>query len=63
MLKVIILLFLTGDSKHVPGIESASHEIEPKDDESELLFSDSEEEFDDDIASSSSGLPNEEVSF
>ena len=63
MLKVIMLLFLTGDSELVPGIESTSHEIEPEDDEKELLFSASEEEFDDDIAGSSSGLPNEEVNF
>ena len=63
MLKVIMLLFLTGDPEHVPGIESTSHEIEPEDDENELLFSDSEEEFDNDIAGSSSGLPNEEVNF
>ena len=63
MLKVIMLLFLTGDSEHVPGIESTSHESEPEDDENELLFSDSEEEFDNDIAGSSSGLPNEEVNF
>ena len=63
MLKVIMLLFLTGDSEHVPGIESTSHESELEDDENELLFSDSEEEFDDDIAGSSSGLPNEEVNF
>ena len=58
MLKVIILLFLTGDSEHVPGIESASYESEPEGYKNELLFSDSKEEFDDDIAGSSSGLPN-----
>ena len=63
MLKVIMLLFLTGDPEHVSGIESTSHEIEPEHDENELLFSDCEEEFDDDIAGSSSGLPNEEVNF
>ena len=63
MLKVIMLLFLTGDSEHVPGIESTPQEIESKDDENELLFSNSEEEFDEDIAGSSSGLPNEEVDF
>ena len=63
MLKVIMLLFLTGDYEHIPGIESTSHESEPEDDENELLFSDSQEEFDDDIAGSSSELPNEEVNF
>ena len=63
MLKVIMLLFLTGDSEHVPGIESTSQEIEPEDDENELLLSNTEEEFDEDIAGSSPGLPNEEVDF
>ena len=58
-----MLLFLTGDSEHVPGIESTSHESDPEDSENELLFSDSEEEFDGDIAGSSSGLPKEEVNF
>ena len=53
-----MLLFLTGDSEHVPGIESASYESEPEGYKNELLFSDSKEEFDDDIAGSSSGLPN-----
>ena len=55
--------FLKGDSEHVPDIESASHENELEDDENELLFSDSEKEFEEDIAGSSSGLPNEEVNF
>ena len=49
--------------EHVPEIESASHESKPEDDENELFFSDSEDEFDGDIAGSSSGLPNEEVKF
>ena len=63
LLKVILLLFLTGHSEHVPEIKSASHESKPEDDENELCFSDSEDEFDGDIAGSSSGLPNEEVKF
>ena len=32
-------------------------------DENELLFSDSEEELEEDVVDSSSGLPNEEVNF
>ena len=32
-------------------------------DENELLFSDSEEELEEDVAGSSPGLPNEEVNF
>ena len=67
MLKVIMLLFLTGEPEHVPGIKSTSHqgayESELKDNENELLFSDSKGEFEEDIADSSSGLPNEEVNF
>ena len=63
LLKVIKLLFLTGDSEHAREIESTSHESELEDDENELLFSDSEEEFEEDVAGSSSGLPNEEVNF
>ena len=47
----------------MPEIESTSHENELEDDENELLFSDSEEEFEEDVAGSSSGLPNEEVNF
>ena len=39
LLIVIKLLFLTGDSEHVPEIESTSHESELEDDENELLFS------------------------
>ena len=58
LLKVIKLLFLTGNSEHVPEIESTSHENELEDDENELLFSDSEEEFEEDVAGSSLGLPN-----
>ena len=58
LLKVIKLLFLTGNSEHVPEIESTSHENELKDDENELLFSDSEEKFEEDVAGSSLGLPN-----
>ena len=63
LLKVIKLLFLTGDSEHVPEIESTSHENELEDDENELLFSDSEEEFEEDVPGSSLGLPIEEVNF
>ena len=63
LLKVIKLLFLTYDSEHVREIESTSHESELQDDENELLFSDSEEEFEIDVADSSSGLPIEEVYF
>ena len=63
LVKVIKLLFLTGDSKHAQEIESASHECELEDDENELLFSDSEEEFEEDVAGSSLGLPIEEVNF
>ena len=58
LLKIIKLLFLTGDSEHVPEIESTSHENELEDDENELLFSDSEEEFEEDVADSGLGLPN-----
>ena len=63
LLKVIKLLFLTGDSEHVLEIESTSHESDPEHDKNELLFSDSEEEFEEDVTGSSSGLPNEEVKF
>ena len=63
LLKVIKLLFLTGDSEQVPEIESTLHESELEDDENESLFSDSEEEFEEDVAGSSSVLPNEEVNF
>ena len=61
--KITKLLFLTGDFEHVREIKSTSHESELKDDENELPFSDSEEEFEEDTAGSSSGLPNEEVNF
>ena len=63
LLKVINLLFLTCDSEHVPEIKSTSPENELEDDENELLFSDSKEDFEEDVAGSSSGLPNEEVNF
>ena len=63
MLLKVNLLFLTGDSEHLPEIKSTSHENEHEDDENELLFSDSKEEFEEDVAGSSSGLPNEEVNF
>ena len=63
LLKTIKLLFLTGDSEHVLEIESIWLEGELEDDENESLFSDSEEEFEEDVAGSSSGLPNEEVNF
>ena len=63
LLKTIKLLFLTSDSEHVLEIESIWHEGELEDDENESLFSDSEEEFEEDVAGSSSGLPNEEVNF
>ena len=39
-------------------IQSTSHESVLKDNENELLFSDSEGEFEEDVAGSSSGLPN-----
>ena len=58
-----MLLFLTGDSEHVPRIESTSHESELEDDENDLLFSGNEEKFEEDVAGSSLGLPNEEVNF
>ena len=61
LLKAIKLLFSTGDSGHVREIESTSHLNELEDDESELLFSDSEEEFEEDVVGSSPALPNEEV--
>ena len=63
LLKIIKLLFLTGNSEHVLEIESIWHEGELEDDENEPLFSDSEEEFEEEVAGSSSGLPNEEVNF
>ena len=63
LLKVIKLLFLTGDSEHVLEIESTSHESDLEDDKNELLFSDSEEEFEEDVTGSSLRLPNEEVKF
>ena len=63
LLKVIKLLFWTGYSEHIWEIESTSHESELENDENELLFSDSEEEFEEDVAGSSSGLLNEEVNF
>ena len=63
LLKVIKLLFLTGNSGHIREIESISHKSELEDDENELLFIDGEEEFEEDVAGSSSGLPNEEVNF
>ena len=53
---VIKLLFLTGDSEHEPEIKSTSHESELEDDENDLLFSASEEEFEEDVAGSISGL-------
>ena len=63
LLKVIMLLFLTGDSEHVPRIESTSHESELEDDENDLLFSGNEEKFEENVAGSSLRLPNEEVNF
>ena len=63
LLKVIKLLFLAGDSEQAPEIESTLHESELEDDENESLFSDSEEEFEEDVAGNSSVLPNEEVNF
>ena len=57
------LLFSISNVEHILEIGSTSYESGLDDYENQLLFSNSEKEFEEDVAGSSSGLPREEVNF